>query len=259
MKRIISLILCAILLTVSLCGCAEKQAVNDSADPKTPSNRLELGERRNNVKVTDEATGETYYLLGDFENYFEATQIKYSADFGKVDLVSKSEQADKVTNGEGSIHVTISGNESTWHKRRPNIRFSTTNAFFNLTSDFSDLDRFTLDIYNCQDYEVETRFLLCTAVYDAVTFEDRILTNPNYEYSTAEIYTLAPNSWTTVEVPAEVMRFVNWDTTGKAYLVSGSDALSAVGAFVFSFDRGELHETPQEFYIDNARAYMKSE
>lgn len=259
MKRVFSLILCVLLLAVCLCGCADQQATSGNTTSKTPSNRLDIGERRSNVKLTDEDSGQEYYLMGDFENQFETTQVKYSADFGVVDMVSKSEEPDMVTNGEGSIHVTISGNESTWHKRRPNIRFSTTNAFFNLTTDFSNLDRFTLDIYNCQDYAVETRFYMCTEIYSNVTFEDRILTNPNYECSTVEIITLAPNSWTTVEIPAELMRYVNWDTSGKAYLVTGAEALTAVGGFVFSFDRGELHETPQEFYIDNARAYLKSE
>ncbi|MBQ1211716.1 MAG: hypothetical protein IIX68_07935 [Clostridia bacterium] len=258
MKKALTLILIAALLVACLCGCNPSASSDAPQTEKKPSNRLDIGERRSNVKLTDE-NGQEYYLMGDFENYYEATQVKYSAGFGKVDMISKAEQPDKVTNGEGSIHVTVAGNESTWHKRRPNIRFSTTNAFFNATTDFSKLDRFTLDVYNCQDYEVELRFVLSTQVYNNVTFEDRILTDPNYEYSTAESYYLAPNTWTTVEVPADVMRYVSWDTEGKAYLVTGAEALSAVGAFVFTFDRGELHENPQEFYFDNARAYLKSE
>ena len=37
----------------------------------------------------------------------------------------------------------------------------------------------------------------------------------------------------------------------------GADALEAVGGFHITFDRGELHEHPQQFYIDNIRAYIQ--
>ena len=139
MKKILCLIL-AVLCIMTMYACSSEQ-------PETPAATEPEEEQRSNVVETDE-NGQTYYLLADFENYYEASQLGLFADFGTMELVSRQEQPEMVTNGETSAHVTISGNESSWLKRRPNLRISTTTGFFNYTTDFSDMEYLALDVWD---------------------------------------------------------------------------------------------------------------
>ncbi len=249
MKRVFSLILVIVCL-LSLCACD-----NDSEQPVVTEPQEQ--EKRFNVIETDAETGQTYYLLGDFEDFHEATQVKYSADFGKITVVDKNDQPDKVTNGNGSIHITISGNESTWFKRRPNMRLSTTNAFFYYTTDFSNMDKLTLDVYNCQTYEVEIRFYLSQEIDPRSVLEDRYFTNPHNPHNIIISRTLKPGQWNSLEIDAEEFKAVAYDEEGKRYLTYGSEALQVTGGFHITFDRAELHDEPQQFYMDNIRAYVE--
>lgn len=251
MKRALCIIL-MILCLLSLCACTNKADAPAATQPQD-----EQEERRSNVIETDVQTGQTYYLLGDFEDYFEATQYKYSADFGTIDVVSKENQPDMVTNGNGSARITIAGNESSWFKRRPNMRISTTSAFFNYTTDFSDMEKLTLDVYNCQDYEVEIRFYLSQAINPRSTLEDRYFTHPYNPNSIIISRVLQPMQWNHLEIGADEFKAVAYDDEGKRYLQAGAEALAVTGGFHITFDRGELHENPQQFYIDNVRAYIQ--
>ena len=162
-----------------------------------------------------------------------------------------------VTNGEFGAHITIAGNESSWLKRRPNLRVSTTTGFFNYTTDFSDMEYLSLDIYNCQDYEVEIRFYVNPSIDANNTMEDRYATHPNNPYNIVHSVWLQPNQWNNLKIPAEKFKLVAYDENGVRYLKYGADALEAVGGFHITFDRGELHENPQQFYMDNIRAYIQ--
>ena len=248
MKKILCLIL-AVLCFLTLSACNGEQ-------PETPAATGQEEEQRSNVVETDE-NGQTNYLLADFENYYEASQLGLFADFGTVELVSRQEQPEMVTNGEASAHVTISGNESSWLKRRPNLRISTTTGFFNYTTDFSNMEYLALDIYNCQDYEVEIRFYVNPSIDANNTMEDRYATHPNNPFNIVCSVFLQPQQWNHLKIPAEEFKLVAYDDNGVRYLKYGADALEAVGGFHITFDRGELHENPQQFYIDNIRAYIK--
>ena len=247
MKKILCLIL-ALLCFLTLSACKSEQ-------PETPT-ATEPEEQRSNVVEVDE-NGQTYYLLADFENYYEASQLGLYADFGTIDLVSREDEPEMVTNGEGSGHITISGNESSWLKRRPNLRISTTTGYFNYTTDFSDMEFLALDVYNCQDYEVEIRFYVNPSIDANNTIEDRYATHPNNPYNIVYSVYLQPQQWNNLKIPAEEFKQVAYDDNGARYMKYGADALEAVGGFHITFDRGELHENPQQFYIDNVRAYIK--
>lgn len=248
MKKILCLIL-ALLCFLTLSACKSEQ-------PETPAATEPEAEQRSNVVEKDE-NGQTYYLLADFENYYEASQLGLYADFGTMDLVSRQQQPEMVTNGEASAHVTISGNESSWLKRRPNLRISTTTGYFNYTTDFSDMEYLALDIYNCQDYEVEVRFYVNPSIDANNTMEDRYATHPNNPYNIVYSVYLQPQQWNNLKIPAEEFKQVAYDDNGARYMKYGADALEAVGGFHITFDRGELHENPQQFYIDNIRAYIQ--
>ena len=247
MKKILCLIL-ALLCFATLSACKGEQ-------PEIPAATQPEEEQRSNVVETDE-NGQTYYLLADFENYYEASQLGLFADFGTMELVSRQEQPEMVTNGEGSAHITISGNESSWMKRRPNLRISTTTGYFNYTTDFSDMEYLALDIYNCQDYEVEIRFYMNPQIDTNNAMEDRYATHPNNPYNIVYSVMLQPQQWNNLKIPAEEFKLVAYDDNGVRYMKYGAEALEAVGGFHITFDRGELHENPQEFYMDNVRAYI---
>ncbi len=248
MKKLFSLIL-AVLCLLCLCAC------EGDTDAAATTETTET-EARSNIIETDAESGQTYYLLGDFEDYHEATQVKYSADFGTVQVIDKKDQPDKVTNGNGSIHITISGNESTWFKRRPNLRLSTTCAFFSYTTDFSNMEKLTLDVYNCQDTEVEIRLYLNQDIDPRSTLEDRYFTNPQNPDTIIISRVLQPNGWNHLEISAEEFKAVAYDEEGKRYMTYGAEALQSTGGFHITFDRAELHEQPQQFYLDNVRAYL---
>lgn len=248
MKKILCLIL-AMLCFLTLSAC-------NGAQPEAPAATQPEEEQRSNVVETDE-NGQTYYLLADFENYYEASQLGLCADFGTMELVSRQEQPEMVTNGEASAHITISGNESSWMKRRPNLRISTTTGYFNYTTDFSDMEYLALDIYNCQDYPVEIRFYVNPSIDANNIMEDRYATHPNNPYNIVYSVMLQPQQWNNLKIPAEEFKLVAYDDNGVRYMKYGAEALEAVGGFHITFDRGELHENPQEFYMDNVRAYIK--
>lgn len=252
MKKIICLFLTlALFMSIAACGKVEAP---ETVEPATNAQASD-SEPSANVVETDPETGETYYLMADFENYYECSQVKYAGDMGKIEMISKENQPEMVTNGDKSIHVTISGGSDFQGKFKPHVRFSTVGELFNLTTDFSDMDRFSFDIYNCQDYAAQIRIFMYADINPRFTYPDNVYTNANNPNSIVHIVELAPG-WNHVEVPAEAFKTPTYDSSGSLVMLSGADALAAVGAFVISFDRGVLHETPEEFYLDNVRAYL---
>lgn len=253
-KKILAILLCGILM-LNVSACADKKAQVDDTD----SNQQSTTQQRKNVQGIDEQTKEKYYLLGDFENYYECTQVKYGSSFGKITQIKKTEEADMVTMGEQSAKLEILGTEETWLNHSPYMRFATTSDFFNLTTDFSNMTKFTFDIYNAQDYEVTIRFYADNNVDPRFSMPDEVLTDDNYEFCITNKINLEPNKWNHVEIKAEDIKIVQYDKEGKAYNVSGAQALQTVGAFVILFDRGELHENTQIYYMDNVRAYIEEQ
>ena len=86
---LVALVVCAL----SLSGCKKDKQV---------STQQQETKQRTNVKETDAKTGEEYYLLADFENYFECSQVSYIASFGTVTEISKEEEPDIFGNPENT-------------------------------------------------------------------------------------------------------------------------------------------------------------
>ena len=103
MKKILAIFLC--LCTV-LCfaGCKDQES-QTSTNPNG-QNAAQTAKQRSNVMEYDDEIGSSYYLIGDFENYFECSQVKYSG--GKMTQTKKSEHPDLVTYGEQSLQVVVS-------------------------------------------------------------------------------------------------------------------------------------------------------
>lgn len=253
-KQICLILICVMLLSLAACG-DRKNTETTTVPSVTDNGPVEEREPRTNVVETDVETGETYYLLADFETYFECSQVKNAGDLGKIDMISKTEEPDKVTNGDGSIHITVSGASDFMRKFKPYLRFSTVGELFNLTTDFSNMDRLTFDIYNCQDYNAQIRVWMTAEINPRHTFPDLTFSNANNPNTIVHIVELVPG-WNHVEVPAEAFKAPSYDSSAQLVMLSGAEALSAVGAFGIYFDRGELHEIPEEFYLDNVRAYL---
>lgn len=214
-------------------------------------------EQRSNVKETDAETGEEYYLLGDFENYFECSQVAYNASFGTVTQITKEEEPDMVPYGNQSVKLKILGTEESFFMIRPTMRFSTKSAFFDETTDFSNVSRISFDIYNTQDYEASVRFY----IDDQVSYrQDRsYLYNTDYANCPSIILDLKPNSWNHIEIPSEDIKVLKYDKNGSGYMAYGAEALQTTCGINIEFDRGEIHEEQEVFYFDNLRAYLISE
>lgn len=261
-KRMIGVLL-ILNMVLSLTACAGETAQTAGGQSEDRQESADVSktdadtpaEHRQNVKETDEETGEVYWLLADFEDYFECSQVKYSGSFGTVTQVKKEEQSELVTYGEQSAKLEILGVEETFHERNPMLRIATNSGFFNATVDFSDLSRLTFDIYNAMDYSADIRFFVSNSVNPVFAHEDTLLTMEHYEYCITKRIALEPGQWNHIEIPAEEMKGIRYD--GGTHLVNGAEALDVVGAFCLMFDRGELHEEQQVYYIDNVRAYLK--
>lgn len=242
-KRIIATLLC-LSMVLSMAACKSKETSGD-------------GIQRSNVIETDSETGEQYYLMGDFENYFECTQVKYEASFGTVTEVKKSKNPEMVTYGKQSAKLEILGTENTWQKRIPTLRFATNTDFFNLTTNFSNMTKFTFDIYNDMDYEVTIRFCVDDVLnpegFDFTHDYQMVMDENREDVVTTKIY-LEPKAWNHVEISVDEIRVLK-----DSVMTYGAEGLNQVGAFLLLFDRGELHEKEQVYYIDNVRVYFDGE
>lgn len=258
MRKRITATLLSLVMIMALTACADSkpaQAEPEDSDVKTEVTEAKK-EQRSNVKETDPETGEEYWLLADFEDYFECTQVKYQGSFGTVTQVKKSENPEMVTYGNQSAKLEILGTEQTLTTRNPILRIATNSGFFNATTDFSDLSRLTFDLYNDMDYEVVIRFYVADKISPDFTNEDTLLTSEHYEFCITQRITLQPKQWNHVEISADTMAAIEYPRSGPVN-VYGAEALDIVGAFCIMFDRGELHEQQQVYYIDNVRAYLK--
>ena len=242
-KRILAAFLCVCLL-LCFASCGNQQSQN-SDDQNNQSNIDKEDKQRYNVMEYDEEIGEDYYLIGDFENYFECSQVKYSG--GKMTQIKKSESPDLVTYGNQSLQVVVPAGESDVA-----LRMATDTAFFNETTDFSNLTKVSFDVYNAQDESRSVRFYLNrfmrTATSDGTwnyAWED--IWHDDNQYSTSFRFELEPNAWTHIEITAQ--EFAN----------KLQPDLSQVDAFNVEFEDGRLYDTDQVYYLDNVRVYISEE
>lgn len=256
-KRITTLLF--LMLLVLMTSCADSQSAQEDVTggkQETEDNGQLSQEHRSNIKEVDKETGESYWLLADFEDYYECTQVKWQGAFGKIHQIKKSKESDKVTHGDQSVKLEILGTEETFYHRSPIAWIGTSSGFFDATVDFTGMSRLTFDIYNAMDYEVDIRFYVDTRL-SVDTLENLTWVSEHYPYNIVNRITLTPGKWNHIEIPADQMKSISYDEEGKPITAYGEKTLKTVGAFCLMFDRGELHDQQQVFYLDNIRAYLK--
>lgn len=240
-KRILALLL-LVCLMLCVVGCGgKKTSQNDEKQPE----KVDIPEKRSNVMEYDDETGEYYYLLGDFESYFECSQVKYTG--GKMTQIQKSENPDLVTNGEQSLMVTVPAGESD-----VSLRMATDTAFFNETTDFYNLNRISFDVYNAQSEVRSVRFYLNrfmrTATSDGTwNYKWEDIWHDDNQYSTSFRFDIEPEKWTHIEITAE------------EFAAKHQEDLSQIDAFIVAFEDGRLFDTDQSYYLDNVRVYISEE
>ena len=242
-KRILTAFLCVCLL-LCFAACDDQQSQTAQGQDARPD-VIAKEKKRSNVMEYDQEAGEYYYLLGDFENYFECSQVKYTG--GRMAQVTKSENPDLVTYGNQSLQITVPAGESDVA-----LRMATDTAFFNETTDFSNLTKVSFDVYNAQDEVRSVRFYLNrfmrTATSDGTwnyAWED--IWHDDNQYGTSFRFDMEPNAWTHIEITVQ-------DFAGKL-----QEDLSQIDGFYVEFEDGRLFDTDQIYYLDNVRVYIGEE
>ncbi|MBO5049059.1 MAG: hypothetical protein J6C41_01355 [Oscillospiraceae bacterium] len=240
-KRILALLL-MVCLMLCIVGCGEKKSPENG---EIRPDKVEIPEKRSNVMEYDEQIGEYYYLLGDFETYFECSQVKYTG--GKMTQIRKAENPELVTYGEQSLMITVPAGESD-----VSLRMATDTAFFNETTDFYNLTKVSFDVYNAQSEVRSVRFYLNrfmrTATSDGTwnyAWED--IWHDDNQYSTSFRFDIEPGKWTHIEITAE------------EFAAKLQEDLSQIDAFIVAFEDGRLFDTDQSYYLDNVRVYIGEE
>lgn len=240
-NRILIAFLCVSLL-LSFAGCKNRQSQTGNGQ-QSQTNTVREEKHRSNVIEYDDEIGQDYYLIGDFEDYFECSQVKYTG--GKMTQIKKSENPDLVTYGNQSLQVVVPAGESD-----VSLRMATDTAFFNATTDFSNLAKVSFDVYNDQDESRSVRFYINRFVRTATSdgtwnyaWED--IWHDDNQYSTSFRFDLNPNGWTHIEITAE--EFAN----------KLQPDLSQVDGFYVEFEDGRLYDTDQIYYLDNVRVYIE--
>ena len=228
-KRILAAFLCVCLL-LCVTGCGNQQDQDPDVQNDRPAT-VQKEKRRSNVMEYDEQTGESYYLLGDFESYFECSQVKYTG--GKMAQIKKSDDPELVTYGEQSLQVVVPAGETDVA-----LRMATDTAFFNETTDFSNLTKVSFDVYNAQDESRSVRFYLNrfmrTATSDGTwnyAWED--IWHDDNQYNTSFRFDMAPNAWTHIEITEQ-------EFFSKLQSEQFDFDLSQVDGFYVEFEDGRL-------------------
>ena len=167
-------------------------------------------------------------LIADFETYEELSEMRWLNHFGAAELSD-----DHVARGNKSIHVSIMGNPNMAAK--PVICIDTKTARVE-KYDFTDVDRFALDVYNDNDYDA----------------------NVYFQYLTAAENQNKPSSEIKAVVKAKTAQTVEFvvDRALCSYFLNLDDVLQLRVAFDPIEEYGQEYRS---FYIDNLRCYTTSE
>ena len=167
-------------------------------------------------------------LIADFETYEELTEMRWLNNFGAAELSD-----DHVARGNKSIHLSIMGNPNMAAK--PVICIDTKTARVK-KYDFTDVDRFALDVYNDNDYDA----------------------NVYFQYLTAAENQNKPSSEIKAVVKAKTAQTVEFvvDRALSSYFLNLDDVLQLRVAFDPIEEYGQEYRS---FYIDNLRCYTTSE
>ena len=167
-------------------------------------------------------------LIADFETYEELTEMRWLNHFGSAELSD-----DHVARGNKSIHLSVMGNPNMAAK--PVICIDTKTARVE-KYDFTDVDRFALDVYNDNDYDA----------------------NVYFQYLTAAENQNKPSSEIKAVVKAKTAQTVEFvvDRALCSYFLNLDDVLQLRVAFDPIEEYGQEYRS---FYIDNLRCYTTSE
>lgn len=222
-------------------GCDKKPLESSSENSSVEEN---AGEESNIIE-------DGYYLLADFENYQQVTQVKNGWSLGKITMIAKTmptgivygkhlievlENAEMITRGNQCIKVEVMGKEELWGKRDPYLGFKTNGTYFQ-KYDFTDCESILVDIYNASNESLKVKFYVHDTRYEAL----HSLKPYNYTFELKQ----GANA---IELPLDAGMFAYPPAEG---------VFANVGELGFIFDRGELHEETQVVYVDNLRAKMK--
>lgn len=172
--------------------------------------------------------GSNEIRIADFETYEELTEMRWLNQFGAAEL-----SGEHVTHGEQSLHVSVMGKLNAAAK--PVICIDTKTDRL-AKYDFTDVDRFKLDVYNDNDYDANVYFQYLTAA-------------ENQNKTSGEIKATVPAK------TAKTVEFVI-DRALSAYFLNLDDVLQLRIAFDPIEEYGQAYRS---FYIDNLRAYTTSE
>lgn len=218
--KIITVLLLAVCLFLSFSAC--KAGGNETHNGYT-GEKIEVKPNPYTLSGTN-VFEDGCYMLMDFETYWEVVQPVWGRSFGKVTMITDPEY---VTHGKQSVKLEILGTEY-WVGRnvQPLLYLETYNQYFQ-KKDFSDCDYFAFDIYNALDVDNWMRWSMEGSSGGVV----------------ADI-TLHPG-WNHVKIDLESEQYAGTD-------------LSDVDSFWVFFNRGEVFEETQVFYLDNVRAHKKA-
>lgn len=175
------------------------------------------------VSVTDLFENGCYYL-GDFESRRQCLQIfQGSSAFGKI---SENNDLRFVTHGNQSLKIEIlgAGETNPITLEQPYLRISTYLEYFEKI-DFSDCKKFMFDIYSCDENDAYLRF--------------------GVNSRSSSVLIKLKHGWNNIELQSDDIRLLK------------DNSLTNINGFYFYFDRGELHNYKQIFYLDNFRAQKR--
>ena len=223
MKRktaIVLMLILACFACLAMNGCAEKQT-----EPAVQQPEFVYREDGWRTKVPGE------YLIGDYESDLEcANIIMQSTRFGKLSLSEAN-----ATLNEKSLKIEVYGTGNLYMDTLeiPGIKIGTTadtadadrNKHINLETDYSDYDAVKFDMYSEMDCDTYIQFCV-----NDIKFNVNIRIQPGMNH---------------IEIPTD---------TGLSMDIYGNkNDLSLVYWFMFRFQRYDVYEKVQVYYLDNLR------
>ncbi len=168
-------------------------------------------------------------LVSSFETYDELINMRWLNDFGSAKLTTDEKY---VTEGEHAVHLQIDGDYKTNRNPAMGLVLGTRYA----KTDYSDVEKITVDVYNDNDFTANIYFQYLTKSKDTplLSSENKV--------------ELPANSMTTAEFAIDrnfLSQLLNLDQVLQLRLV---------------FDRPTEYMQPyRSFYVDNLRYHTTSE
>lgn len=149
MKKNYLILLLSVVLALSalLFPACKPQELSESAKPPTVSGSAAV---QPEAETESPAQADGRELISSFETYDEVVQMRMLNSFGKMQLTK-----DHVTDGTTGLKLTVNGKYTS--SAHPVLAIPTQTKYVEKT-DFSDVDRIYLDVYNDNDSEQTVYF-----------------------------------------------------------------------------------------------------